>query len=86
MQRPASLKNISETVINQLGVSKPKLLLGLCRIPVQTDTLQGPMGRLQNRTAGCFINATALHTYQPILHQVNLPNTMSAAELIEFLQ
>ena len=58
-------------------------MLIMVGVPVEADFLQLVVGVIQNGSAGSFINAAALHAYQPVFHHIGDADAIGAAQLIE---
>ena len=52
---------------------------------IHRQRLHLAVGEVQDRSTWRFIDATALHADEAVLHHVNASNAVLAAELVEFV-
>ena len=59
-------------------------MLIMVGVPVEADFLQLVVGVIQNGSAGSFINAAALHAYQPVFHHIAMPMPLAPPSSLSF--
>mmetsp|Transcript_21646 Transcript_21646/g.36169 ORF Transcript_21646/g.36169 Transcript_21646/m.36169 type:complete len:344 (-) Transcript_21646:133-1164(-) len=53
---------------------------------IQADGLDGPVRHVQHAPAGRLVHAAALHAHEAVLHQVQAPDAVGTAELVQLGQ
>ncbi len=72
------------TVVNHFSIFQGDLLLKMQGIALNADLFDRFVRFIENRAAGCFINAARFHPHQAVFNQYGDAHTMLATKFIEF--
>src|SRR5690606_123860 len=72
-------------VVDQLGELEADALFEVKRLLVEAELLQRGMALVKQGATGRFVDAVALHAYEPVLHDVDAADTVADADLVERL-
>ena len=72
-----------ETVVHEGCIARHDLVAGAHGRAVHGQRLDGPVGGLQQRAAGSFVDAPGFHSDEPVLHQVKPADPVCPPQFVE---
>src|SRR5262249_41715091 len=79
------LRGVPEAVIDAFGDDGGELIAKVHEIAVERELFEHTMSRVEERHAGGFIDAAALHADETIFDHIDETHTVTAADLVERL-
>ena len=74
---------IPEAVVDHLGHLGREPVAEVHQVAVHGQLLDQAMGRVEDRHAGRLVDPAALHPHEAVLHHVDAPDAVAAADLVE---
>src|SRR5213593_4333704 len=72
-----------EAVVDHLGVAWHEGVAQMERLAVERERLERPARDVHDRAAGCLVHAPRLHSDEPVLDEVDAPDSVLAAQPVE---
>src|SRR3989442_1147146 len=72
-----------EAVVDHLGVARHEGVAQMEHLAVERERLERPARDVHDRAAGCLVYAPRLHSDEPVLDEVDAPDSVLAAQPVE---